>query len=139
MTRVALPSRTATVDGQGETRSGSCSVFSSHQLDVVETLCEDVVIVNRGRVVAEGAVQDLRAAVPRRYLDVTMADRGSDWVDALVGVEVVSRNGNRARLLLSDEIDLVGLARAASAAGRVIEFSLRPPNLSEVFVEAAGR
>jgi ABC-2 type transport system ATP-binding protein len=124
---------------QQRAAEGAAVIFSSHQLDVVEDLCEDVVIVNRGRVVAEGAVRELRAALPRRYLDVTLAGGGSDWVDRLEGVEVVSRRGSRVRLLLSDGIDLVGMASAAVAAGEVIEFSLRPPDLSEVFVEAAGR
>jgi hypothetical protein len=49
----------------------------------------------------------------------------------------VERNGDRVRLLLGDHFDLVALAEAAGAAGEVIEFSLRPPDLSEVFAEAA--
>jgi len=117
---------------------GAAVVFSSHQLDVVEDLCEEVVIVNRGRVVAEGSVQELRAASPRRYLEVTLRGGGTGWVDALSGVEVIERNGGRVRLLLSDGFDMVALAQAAEAAGDVIEFALRPPDLSEVFVEVAG-
>src|SRR5215216_1875493 len=37
-------------------------VFSSHQLDLVEDVCEDVVIINRGRIATAGAIDDLRAA-----------------------------------------------------------------------------
>jgi ABC-2 type transport system ATP-binding protein len=118
---------------------GAAVVFSSHQLDMVEDLCEDVVIVNRGRVVAEGNVQDLRAAVPRRYLDVTLRDAGTGWADEVTGVEVVERNGDRVRFLLGESFDLVALAEAARRAGEVVEFGLRPPSLSEVFVEVAGR
>ncbi|MCB2223425.1 MAG: ATP-binding cassette domain-containing protein [Actinobacteria bacterium] len=116
---------------------GAAVLFSSHQLDVVEDLCEDVVIVNRGRVVAEGSVQDLRAALPRRYLDVTVRGAGAGWEQTLPGGEVVSRSGDRVRLLLSDGFDLAALAVAAEAAGEVVEFALRPPDLSEVFAEVA--
>jgi ABC-2 type transport system ATP-binding protein len=118
--------------------AGSAVLFSSHQLDVVEDLCEEVVVVHRGRVVAGGAVHDLRAASPRRYLDVTMTAGDGVWVEGLPGVEVVSRVGSRVRLVLEGPVDLEALAAAASAAGEVVEFSLRPPDLSEVFVEVAG-
>jgi ABC-2 type transport system ATP-binding protein len=117
---------------------GAAVLFSSHQLDVVEDLCEDVVIVHRGRVVAEGDVQELRAASPRRFLDVTLRGGGTGWVDGLTGVEVVDRNGGRVRLALEAGVDLVALAESAAAAGEVVEFSLRPPDLSEVFMEVAG-
>lgn len=117
---------------------GAAVMFSSHQLDVVEDLCEEVVIVNRGKVVAEGSVQELRAASPRRYLEVTLRGGRTGWVDGLQGVEVVERNGGRVRLLLSVGFDVVALAQAAEAAGDVVEFALRPPDLSEVFVEVAG-
>jgi ABC-2 type transport system ATP-binding protein len=134
------PVAAAVLAGALERRAdeGAAVLFSSHQLDVVEDLCEDVVIVNRGTVVAEGSVQDLRAASPRRYLDVTLRSGTTDWVDALAGVEVVSRKGARARLLITGDIDLVTLAQAAKDAGEVMEFALRPPGLSEVFVEVAG-
>jgi len=118
--------------------AGAAVIFSSHQLDVVEDLCEEVVIVHRGKVVAEGSVQDLRAASPLRYLDVTLRGGGTGWVDDLSGVDVVERNGGRVRLLLSAGFDMVALARAAEEAGDVVEFTLRPPDLSEVFVEVTG-
>lgn len=124
---------------QHRAEQGAAVIFSSHQLDVVEHLCEDVVIINRGRVVAEGAVQDLRAGLPRRYLDVTVRGGGTAWADAVAGVRVVDRNEDRVRLLVGEPFDLAGLAEAAVRAGEVLEFSLRPPDLSEVFAEVAGR
>jgi len=118
--------------------AGAAVIFSSHQLDVVEDLCEEVVIVHRVKVVADGSVLDLRAASPLRYLDVTLRGGGTGWVDDLSGVDVVERNGGRVRLLLSAGFDMVALARAAEEAGDVVEFTLRPPDLSEVFVEVTG-
>ena len=134
------PVAAAVLAGALERRAaeGAAVLFSSHQLDVVEDLCQDIVIVHRGKVVAEGSVQDLRAASPRRYLDVTLRDGSTDWAEARVGIEVVSRKGGRLRLLIAGDVDLVGLAEAAAAAGEVVEFALRPPDLSEVFVEVAG-
>ena len=45
-------------------------VFSSHQLDLVEDVCEDVVIIARGRIVASGAIEALKAASGRQHLEV---------------------------------------------------------------------
>ena len=52
-------------------RSGAAVLFSSHQLDVVEHLCEDVVVIDSGRVVLQGRLDEIRDAAPYRYLDVT--------------------------------------------------------------------
>src|SRR6476661_6343609 len=56
-------------------------VFSSHQLDLVEDVCEDVVIISRGRVVASGGIDDLKSASGRRHLDVEVAGSGGAWLD----------------------------------------------------------
>ena len=58
-------------------------VFSSHQLDLVEEVCEDVVIVSRGRVVADGEIDALKAASGRRHLEVEVAGNGGAWLDGL--------------------------------------------------------
>ena len=50
--------------------AGATVLFSSHQLDLVEHLCEDVVIIDHGRIVVSGDLEDLRAAVPRRFVDI---------------------------------------------------------------------
>ena len=56
-------------------------VFSSHQLDLVEDVCEDVVIIARGRIVAHGPIDELRAASDRRHLEVEVEGAGADWLD----------------------------------------------------------
>jgi len=118
---------------------GSAVLFSSHQLDVVEDLCRDIVIVHAGRVVLSGEVDRIRATSPRRYLEaVVLGSRGS-WVEGVEGVRIVSRVGDRVRLEITGTADLPDLASRAARAGEIIEFSFHPPGLSEVFREAVGR
>jgi len=119
-------------------RAGAAVLFSSHQLDVVEHLCEDVVIVHRGRVVLSGRVEDLRTASPRRYLEAVVRGAGAAWAEGVAGAVVVSRKGDRVRLRLDGPYDLGDLVARARAAGEVLEFSLAPPDLSEVFMEAVA-
>jgi ABC-2 type transport system ATP-binding protein len=117
---------------------GAAVVFSSHQLDIVEDLCEEVVVINRGGIVLSGPVAELRARSPHRYLDVDLADGGTHWTEFLHEAEVVARNGNRIRLLVDASIDLRTVIDRAVAAGAIRHFSFAPPNLSQVFREAVG-
>jgi ABC-2 type transport system ATP-binding protein len=111
-------------------------VFSSHQLDLVEDVCEDVVIIARGRIVAHGAIDDLRAASEKRHLEVEVEGAGASWLDGRRGVTVVEERGDFVRLLVTSDADLSGLLASASAAGPVRRFSFQPPALSELFMEA---
>ena len=67
-------------------------LFSSHQLDLVERLCDHLVVLARGRVVAQGAVDDLRAGGPTRFRLVTDADAG--WVRDVRGIHVHDVDGS---------------------------------------------
>jgi ABC-2 type transport system ATP-binding protein len=111
-------------------------VFSSHQLDLVEDVCEDVVIIARGRIVAHGAIDDLRAASGRRHLEVEVEGAGASWLDGRDGATLVEQKGDLVRLLVPVDADLSGLLAAASAAGPVRRFAFQPPALSELFMEA---
>jgi ABC-2 type transport system ATP-binding protein len=114
-------------------------LFSSHQLDLVEHLCEDVVIISRGRVVAQGAIEALRRASGRRHLDIEV--RGSDgaWLAPDLGrATVLERADGRVRLLVDERIDLDALLDRARSAGEVVRFSYEPPRLSELFMEAVA-
>jgi ABC-2 type transport system ATP-binding protein len=115
---------------------GVAVMFSSHQLDLVEDLCEQVVIINRGAIVLEGAVRALRTSSSRRYLDVELRAGSSTWADDVEGAEIIERAGSRIRLASSDTVDLERLVRLAVGAGDVTRFSFAPPSLSEVFREA---
>jgi ABC-2 type transport system ATP-binding protein len=111
-------------------------VFSSHQLDLVEEVCEDVVIISRGRVVAEGEIEDLKARSGRRHLDVEVVGSAGAWLGSGNGHTVLDRDGDRVKLLVDDAVSLDALLAAARAAGEVRRFSYEPPKLSELFMEA---
>ena len=111
-------------------------VFSSHQLDLVEDVCEDVVIIARGKIAANGPIDELRAASGRRHLEVEVEGAGASWLDGRGGATIVEQKGDFVRLLVPVDADLSGLLAAASAAGPVRRFAFQPPALSELFMEA---
>ena len=119
--------------------AGTAVIFSSHQLDLVEDLCEDVVIINEGAVALAGAVRQLRADAPHRHVQVEVRDAAAEWIEQLEDVAIVGRQGDRVVLDVSHGVDLGRLLAAAQAAGDVIEFSYEPPSLNEVFLDAVSR
>ncbi len=113
-------------------------VFSSHQLDLVEEVCEDVVIISAGRVVAEGGIDELKAASGRRHLEVEVevAGSGGAWLTSQNHHAVLEQSGDRVKVLVDEDVDLDAVLAAARAAGEVKRFSFEPPRLSELFMEA---
>ena len=113
-------------------------LFSSHQLDLVEDVCQDVVVIDRGRVVLDGELERLRAESSRRYLAVGF--RGTErWVPTLAHARVLTAEPGHTRLELNDGVDLETLVEFARSAGDLTRFSLEPPALSDLFHEAVGR
>jgi ABC-2 type transport system ATP-binding protein len=119
--------------------AGVAVVFSSHQLDLVEDVCEDVVIISRGRIVAQGAIDDLRAASGRRHLEVEVEGTDGGWLDSHDGLVVLERADGRVKLLVDEGVDLGQLLGDAQRAGQVRRFSYEPPALSELFMEVIDR
>ncbi len=112
-------------------------VFSSHQLDLVERLCDRVGIIRAGRMVAVGTVEELRAhAAPRIEIHAPAAPPG--WAEALPGVAVLERRDGRTLVELRDGADDQRLLEAALATGPVHEFARRPPSLAELFRHAVS-
>ena len=111
-------------------RSGVPVVFSSHQLDLVQRLCDRVGIVSRGRMVAEGTVDELRAGGPVRFKVSTTA-RG--WFPE--GTELISDASTHVILETNSIDDDQRILHAALAAGEVHEFSRVVPDLTDLFKE----
>ncbi len=124
-------------------RAGATVLFSSHQLDLVEHLCEEVAIVDHGRLVVSGPVRELaRGGRPRMAVRVA-GDRTGGWAarglppDATV--QSVDEADGTVVIALEDPAASDALLDAARAAGRVEHFAQLNRRLSEVFREAVGR
>ncbi|GAA1173184.1 ATP-binding cassette domain-containing protein [Ornithinimicrobium humiphilum] len=118
------------------TARGVPVLFSSHQLDLVDRLCDALVVLHQGRVVASGTSEQLRASAPLRYRLTTTGDTG--WVRGVPGIEVVDLDGPTALVQPADEQVAERLLVDAVARGGVREFSRIVPSLSEIYREVAA-
>ncbi|HEY6052877.1 MAG TPA: ATP-binding cassette domain-containing protein [Gaiellaceae bacterium] len=120
---------------RGEAERGAAVLFSSHQLELVEDICEEVAIVDHGRVVATGAVNGLRRASHRRTIELQLDGAPPQWLPHVAGVELVERRNGDVRLLAGDDVDPEDVLADAERSGRVVAFSYGPPTLAELFLE----
>jgi ABC-2 type transport system ATP-binding protein len=115
--------------------AGATVLFSSHQLDLVEDLCEDVVIIDHGRVVRAGDLAELRAAVGQRFVDVRYRGAPPDW-SGMPSVELIESNHGHAHLRVDADVDLAALVALARRNTDLVSFAYQPPTLSELFRQA---
>jgi ABC-2 type transport system ATP-binding protein len=109
-------------------------LFSSHQLDLVERLCDDLVVLARGKVVAAGAVADLAARSTDTYRLVVPGDAG--WLRDIVGITVRDVAGASALFEVNEPGAEQLVLKEALARGEVVEFGPERLALSDVFREA---
>jgi ABC-2 type transport system ATP-binding protein len=117
--------------------NGVAVLFSSHQLDLVEDVCQDVVIIDHGRIVLSGVVEELKAASPHRTIEVSVD--GHPWVPSLPGGAVTRKEDGRLRVLVDAGVDVDRILADARRAGEVTKFSFAPPSLGDLFHEAVSK
>jgi ABC-2 type transport system ATP-binding protein len=116
--------------------NGKAVVFSSHQLDLVEDLCEDVAIINEGHVVVEGKVEELKDRAPIRHIELEVEGDPSELIAFLDGVQSTKLEGDRLIAIISADTDVRGFIARAQDAGKVRHFAYTTPSLSDLFREA---
>ncbi len=123
---------------QTQVASGTAVVFSSHQLELVERLSDEVTIIDQGRVVASGAVSAVRGSRGADRLRVAVEGAENGWAEGLAGVRVVGRDGDEVELALEAGADDQAVLDAARRAGRVRSFRREAPSLTELFREVVS-
>ena len=117
--------------------SGMGVVFSSHQLDLVEDVCQDVVIIDHGRVMVAGELEQLKSNSEHLHLEVTVD--GREWDPQMADASAAGNARDRNRYLIGRDADVGRLLERAQEDGEVTKFSVEPPRLSDIFREAVRR
>ena len=119
-----------------QTKAGTAVLFSSHQLDLVEDVCDDVAIINNGKVALSGDLARVKAASNLRNVEV-IGPEDNEW--ALDAPGVVSRDYNAVSgahtFLVDEEVSPDAFLAHATSAGVVNSFSYTPPTLEDIYRE----
>ena len=119
---------------------GTTLVFSTHQMEMVEELCEAIAIIDQGRLVLGGPVRDVKRSTGRRIVRLGVeGDHGLPWLADLPGVTVIKPGVDHAELDVRGR-DPQEILQAALAHGeRVTEFVIADPSIEQIFIEHVGR
>jgi ABC-2 type transport system ATP-binding protein len=117
---------------------GAAVLFSSHQLDLVEDLCEDVAIIHRGKIVKSGSVVEIKDSSPVRHLEIELTNPDARLLEKIDGVIRAERDGARHRLLIRSDVDVRGVLGDALASGSIRRFVYTSPSLSEIFLDTVA-
>ncbi|MFI8939261.1 ABC transporter ATP-binding protein [Streptomyces syringium] len=119
-------------------RKGVPTLFSSHQLDLVERLCDRVGIIRDGALVAEGTVDHLRRSAGNGQLEIALSGAPDDWAASVPGVRVVATTGAKVTLEVEDGVPAQRILAAAQELGRLEHFGRRDPALADIFRESVA-
>ncbi len=113
---------------------GAPVLFSSHQLDIVERLCDDLVIIADGTIRANGSRDQLRRDFSRpRYEMISSSDAG--WVRELAGIEVTELDGSYVSFDTDNPATAQQVLKQALHRGTVASFGPQQASLAEIFQE----
>jgi ABC-2 type transport system ATP-binding protein len=120
---------------------GRTVVFSTHQMEVAEALCESVAIVDRGRMVVGGPLREVRRSTGRRMVRIAVeGDHRLPWLSALPGARVIRAGMDSSSVELAEGMEPDEVLAAAVAAGaRVRHFEVADPTLEQIFIDHVGR
>ena len=118
---------------------GKTILFSTHQLDQAEELCDSVAIIDHGRVITSGTTREVKRSTGHQVIRVaTAGDGNGSWLSSLPHVTVTRPGHDFTELQVDVGADPQAVLRAAQARGDVLRFEVGDPSLEEVFVEKVG-
>jgi len=117
---------------------GKYVIMSSHQMATIEEFCEDITILNRGKVVLQGNLNEIKRGYGRVNL-LVKCDNPFDEIIAKHNLEVISVTPEVTQIKVQSEAQAKEfLASLMEADKQVVRFELREPSLHEIFIEKVG-
>jgi len=118
-------------------RRGKTIIFSTHQLEQVEELCQDVVIINKGQTIVQGSVREVKRQHGRNVARLKLDnDAEARWLEKLPGVQVSKRREDYIEMQIPANLNPNLIVEEALRHGGIISrFELTEPSLTDIFIE----
>ena len=115
-------------------RAGKTIIFSTHQMEVAEKICDDICLLNRAEKILEGSLREIKSSFGRNAIAVR-CEGGDGVLDDPALVSKVVRHADEAEALLAPEADAQMLLRRLLDAGAVVgKFEIVEPSLNDIFI-----
>jgi ABC-2 type transport system ATP-binding protein len=118
-------------------QTGTTVIFSTHDMDIAERMCNTIFMIYRGRKVLDGTLAAIQSQYGHDTLRVRMGD-GVGTLQGLPGVLHVNDYGRYSELRIGPQADTQAILRELLGRGRVEHFEMAKPSLHDIFVRIAG-
>lgn len=118
-------------------QQGTTIVFSSHQMKNVEEMCEDLIMLKRGKAVLQGNLRDIKHSYGVKNISV-QADYDLAFLHDVPGVLDLQQHKNGAVLRVKDETVAEPVFQRIAEKGFVRKFEVEQPSLHDIFIDKAG-
>jgi ABC-2 type transport system ATP-binding protein len=118
-------------------KQGRTILFSTHRMDQVEKLCDNIALISRGNLVLSGSMREVKGRYPRNRVQVIFD--GDEKFLQHPGIAEFKNYSGQAEIILRDESAAQQiLASAVQNGTRITRFEVMEPTLEEIFIEAVG-
>jgi ABC-2 type transport system ATP-binding protein len=121
-------------------KEGKTLIFSTHQMETVEELCEDVLIINKGQQLLNGNLRQIKRSQGRQVVRLAIEDDPNlAWLDTMQGITVTKRRADYVEMDLTPPLTSDALLRAVmQRGGHVQRFEIAEPSLTDIFIATVG-
>ncbi len=115
--------------------SGKTIIFSTHQMELAEKICDDICLINRSRKILEGSIREVKRASSRNAVGLRL-EGGADILADQSLIKSVERHSDGVEVLLAEDTNAQDFLKKLIDAGAKIErFEMIEPSLNNIFIE----
>jgi ABC-2 type transport system ATP-binding protein len=118
---------------------GKTIIFSTHQMEVAEKICDDICMINKSRKVLDGTLREVKSSFGRNSVALRIEGGGRDVIEDRTLVAKYETHADEVEVLLAEGADAQVLLRRLLEAGAVVsKFELVEPSLNDIFIAKVG-
>lgn len=119
-------------------KKGSMVVFSSHQLDHVESFCEELIVLEKGKVIIEGRIDQVKKDYKKQNIKI-IADVDVEQLKSIPGVYQVIKNSNEIIVKIENEDVAEKVFDYVKTCKNIMKYDVEQASLSEIFIDKVGK
>jgi len=116
---------------------GTTIIFSTHVMETAEKLCEELILINKGKQVLYGSLSKIKQDIGRKHILIEY-DGKDDFLKDLKDIEKYDNYGNMVEISLGPQGNAQNVLKAAMQNAVIKKFEIKEPSLNEIFVESVG-
>lgn len=116
---------------------GKTIILSTHVMSQVEQLCDEIVLINKGKIILEGKVREIKKSFGRNNLKIEF-DGSDEFLNSIESSKIINRSNNSVEIKLENESDSKQIFDSINDSTFVYKFELAEPSLHEIFINTVG-